>query len=58
MRNTYNELATQFTKKELEERLEELNLKFSQMLMMPDIQSITQEREDIQFLLGKDVKAK
>jgi len=57
-RNTFDELATKFSKADLELRLKELNSKFAQMLLMDDIQAVIQEKQDIEFILGENEQAK
>lgn len=51
-KNSYEELVTKFTPSELRARLKVLNLKFTQMLMMDDIQTVVREKQDIEFILG------
>ena len=51
-KNTYEELVTKFSKKDLEERLDVLNKRFAKMLMMDDIQEVIREKQDIEFILG------
>jgi hypothetical protein len=57
-RNTYDELLTKFTPKELKERLEELNSELAKMLMIDDMQTVIREKQDIEFILGLNEQTK
>jgi hypothetical protein len=57
-RNTYEELVTKFTPGDLKDRLNTLNGRIAQMLMMDDIQSVIQEKQDIEFILGENEQTK
>ena len=57
-KNSYAELLTKFSKEELRERLIDLKLRMSKMLMMDDIQQVITEINDIEFLLGLNEQVK